>query len=617
MTPRADAVPPVPRGRRRSLVEQELVHSLGWLISLRWLAGAAVVLAAVVARVALPDQLPSAPILLVGIAILVYNLALWSVLGWLQRSRPDATAAFEYLVRAQVGLDWVAMTVLVACSGGVESPAISFFLFHITISSLLLPHHHGFLYVTLAPLLVGGVAVLEYAGVVPHVALVGAARYRDPLYVSAVLVFFAASCYVMAYFCISIAKRLRRREAEIAGLYEGVRDITSTLDIAAVLDRIVEAAARVLTCKAAAIRLIDQSRSQVEFAASWGLSDTYRDEVPAELARSTLDQDTLREGVVHVTDVERDPRVFHPELVRDERIASMLSVAIAGRSGPIGVLRAYGAPGHEFNAEDVAYLQAMAAHGAAAIENAKSYRVLADLDRDKSKFLRITTHELRSPVRVTESLLMTLAEGYAGPLTPDQQDVLTRAQRRLASLHELIDDLLDLAAGKAGLEHASPEVVDLGRAAAEIVDRFRPVAEGKGVGLDLARPPEALDVFCDRGDLDRILVNLVGNAVKYTAAGAVRVAVRRDDGRVRVDVADSGIGIPKDSLPFLFNEFYRANNAKAGGEPGTGLGLAIVKLLVGRCGGEIAVESEEGRGTTMTVTLPPAGGPPRASAEGV
>ncbi len=82
-------------------------------------------------------------------------------------------------------------------------------------------------------------------------------------------------------------------------------------------------------------------------------------------------------------------------------------------------------------------------------------------------------------------------------------------------------------------------------------------------------------------------------------------------------MADSGIGIPKDSLPFLFNEFYRAANAKAGGEPGTGLGLAIVKLLVGRCGGEIAVESEEGRGTTMTVTLPPAAGPPRASAEGV
>lgn len=604
MTSPAEAASPVPRGRGRSLVEQELIGSLGWLISLRWVAGVAVVLAAVVVRVALPEQLPAAPLLLVGLGILIYNLALWWTLAWLQRFRPDATVAFEYLVRAQVALDWAAMTVLVASSGGAESPAISFFLFHITISSLLLPHERVFLYVTLAPLLVGGVAVLEYAGVLPHVAIVQPARYRDPLYVGAVLVFFAASCYVMAYFCVSIAKRLRRREAEIKGLYDGVRDVTSTLDIADVLDRLVEAAARVLSCKAAAIRLIDQSRSQVEFAASWGLSDTYRDEVPAEYARSTLDRDTLRDGVVHVTDVENDPRIFHPELVRDERIASMLSVAITGRTGPIGVLRAYGAPGHQFNAEDVAFLQAIAAHGAAAIENAKAFRVLAELDRDKSKFLRITTHELRSPVRVTESLLMTLADGYVGPLTPEQQAVVTRAQRRLASLHELIDDLLDLAAGKAGLAQASPESIDLRGPVSEIVERFRPVAAAKGLELALEQPADAVEAFADRGDVDRVLANLVGNAVKYTAKGGVRVRLARVGDRVSLAVADTGIGIPKEALPFLFNEFYRANNAKAAGEPGTGLGLAIVKLLVTRWGGEVTVESEEGRGTTMTVTWP-------------
>jgi signal transduction histidine kinase len=600
---------PAHSGRRRSLVEQELINSLGWLISLRWLAGAGVVLAAVVARVALPDQLPAAPILLVGAGILIYNTALMWTLGWLQRSRPEATTTFEYLVRAQVGLDWVAMTVLIACSGGIESPAISFFLFHITISSLLLPHQHGFLYVTIAPVLVTGVALLEYAGVLPHVSITQSARYRDPLYAGTVVVFFTASCYVMAYFCMSIARRLRRREAELGGLYEGVRDVTSTLDITAVLDRIVEAAARVLACKAAAIRLIDQSRSQVEFAASWGLSDTYRDEVPDEYARSMLDQDTLRDGVVHVTDVENDPRIWHPERVRDEHIASMLSVAIKGRTGPVGVLRAYGAPGHEFNAEDIAYLQAVAAQGAVAIENAKAYRVLADLDRDKSKFLRITTHELRSPVRVTESLLMTLTDGFVGPLTPEQADVVTRAQRRLATLHELVDDLLDLAAGKADMGQTQPAFLDVRAIVSEVVERFRVVAEGKGIGLRVEPSSDVLEVFCDRGDLERIAINLVGNAVKYTARGEVRVALGRNDGRVRLEVADTGIGIPKDALPFLFNEFYRANNARSGVESGTGLGLAIVKLLVARYRGEIAVASEEGKGTTMTVTLPAAQAP--------
>jgi signal transduction histidine kinase len=140
------------------------------------------------------------------------------------------------------------------------------------------------------------------------------------------------------------------------------------------------------------------------------------------------------------------------------------------------------------------------------------------------------------------------------------------------------------------------------------------VAEGKGLRLDLQQPGESLDVYCDPADLDRIVVNLVGNAVKYTANGHVRVSLAMADDRVRLEVADTGIGIPREALPSLFNEFYRAPNAKAAGESGTGLGLAIVKLLVARYGGEISVASQEGKGTTMTVTLPPSPGPPGAPA---
>ena len=493
MTKEPGRVPPGDPVKRKSLVEQELVNSLDWLISLRWLAGIGVLGAVGVARLVLGVLVPAEAISAAGLAILVYNAVLWWELGRLRRQRPGEIAPFEAFARAQIGLDWAAMTVLIALSGGAESPAIIFFLFHITIASLLLPHRHGFLYVSIAPVMVGAVAVLEYAGVLPHVAIIQPARYRDPLYVSAVLVFFTAACYVMAYCCMAIAQRLRRRERELGGLYAGVRDVTSTLEIADVLDRIVEAAARVLGCRAAAIRLLDRVRSQVEFAASWGLSETYRDEVPGEFAKSTLDQDTLREGVVHVEDVARDARVWHPELVKDEGIASMLSVSIVGRTGPIGVLRAYGAPGHRFTGEDVAYLQAVAAQGAVAIENAKAYKLLADLDRDKSQFLRITTHELRSPVRVTESLLMTLADGYAGALTPDQNELLHRAQRRLASLHALIDDLLDLAAGKAQMARVERKPVDLRAAVADAVERFQSVARGKGISLTVEQPDEALD----------------------------------------------------------------------------------------------------------------------------
>lgn len=596
-----DPISPSTPPRRVSLVEQELVRSVDWLISLRWLAGVAVLLGAPLAAAILAMPLPVGRLFGTGAAILGYNAGLYLILLWLRRTRAGRTDLFEAFTRLQIALDWITMAELISLTGGAESPVIVFFLIHISVAALLLPHQLGFVYVTMAPLLVLGVALLEYFGLLPHVAVILPPRYRDPLFVGVSVGFFALACWGLAYCCMTIAQRLRRREAELSGLYEGVRDITSSLELTDVLDRIVEAAAHVLRCRAAAIRLIDPSRSQVEFAASWGLSESYRDEVPEEYAKSLLDRDTLRDGLLHVTNVDEDPRVWHPERVRAEGIASMLSVAIQGRTGGIGVLRAYGEDGHRFSEDDVEYLRAVAAQGAVAIENAKAYRMLADLDRDKSRFLRMTTHELRSPVRVTESLLMTLSGGYAGALVPEQAELVGRAQRRLHALHQLIDDLLGLAAGKADLVVTQVRALDVREPVREVVERFQALAAEKAVALVCEAPTEPLLVVCDPADFERIAGNLVSNAVRYTPRGRVRVSLARDDDRVRLEVADTGIGIPDEALPHLFDEFYRAGNARAVEESGTGLGLAIVKLLVTRYGGVVGVTSREGEGTTFTV----------------
>ena len=111
-------------------------------------------------------------------------------------------------------------------------------------------------------------------------------------------------------------------------------------------------------------------------------------------------------------------------------------------------------------------------------------------------------------------------------------------------------------------------------------------------------------MFCDPADVERIVVNLISNAVKYTKQGGVTVTLGRDADGVRLEVADTGIGIPAEALPHLFREFYRAGNAKATEESGTGLGLSIIKLLLERYGGRTSVSSEEGRGTTFVVTIP-------------
>ncbi len=591
-------------GRRLTLAEQELVNSLGWLVSMRWGAGIGVVLAALVATRILKLPVPAASLSAVGFFILVYNAGLRWWLGRFGRTLPDSPPEYARFARVQIGLDWLAMTALTALSGGIESPVIIFFLFHISISALLLPHAKAYLQVALAPALVALVTVLEYAGIIPHVALYGASRHRDPVFIASVLTFFTAACFVLAYFCVAISVRLRRREKEIGGLYESVRDATATLDLQTVLNRLVESATRVLDCKGAALRLLDPERKQVAFAATYGLSDQYVERVPQEFTRSRLDQATLAGEPLFVDDATEDPRVWNRNRVREEGIESMLSVPLSGKSGPLGVLRAYGGEGHKFSDEDAAFLELVAAHGVVAIENAQAYQMLEEMDREKSRFVRAATHELRSPINVTESLLTALASGYVGQLSAEHIEVVNRAIKRVQALKSLVNDLLDLAAGKALAQPTERRRVPLGALVTEVCEPLQARAAAKGITLSADLPATPIDVLADPADLDRVVTNLVGNAVKYTVAGSVTVSLAVDGASARLAVADTGIGIPAESLPKLFQEFYRAKNAKALDEAGTGLGLTIVKDLVDRYGGRVNVESREGVGTTFTVVLP-------------
>jgi signal transduction histidine kinase len=138
----------------------------------------------------------------------------------------------------------------------------------------------------------------------------------------------------------------------------------------------------------------------------------------------------------------------------------------------------------------------------------------------------------------------------------------------------------------------------------QVCERFEPVAREKGLTVQQAGLDKELMVKGDREELDRIFSNLISNAVKYTQAGGVEVVVEGTEGWVRITVSDTGIGIPADELPQLFQEFFRASNAKVSQETGTGLGLAIVKDIVGRSGGRIEVISKEGVGTSFVVLLP-------------
>lgn len=239
---------------------------------------------------------------------------------------------------------------------------------------------------------------------------------------------------------------------------------------------------------------------------------------------------------------------------------------------------------------------------------ARAYDQLEKLDRDKSRFALTVTHELRAPLATATSLLETLSEGYAGPLTERQADLVRRTKGRMEGLRALINDLLDLAAGRTEMTRRRAVPVDVREAVQAAVEGLRGRAESRRVDLAANLTGDPLAVSIDPADLRLALDNLLDNAIKYTPpGGTVRVTVREKERMgewAEVAVADTGMGIPAEELSRIFDDFYRAANAKAAHADGTGLGLAIVKGIVERYGGHILVESEVGRGSRFEISWP-------------
>jgi signal transduction histidine kinase len=349
------------------------------------------------------------------------------------------------------------------------------------------------------------------------------------------------------------------------------------------------------------VYLLDADAAHLEMAAASGLPATPNSRELVEVERCPLNKKALAGQPVIVQDTRADPQAF--DAPGDCR--SILCVPLAHEGKPFGTLHAYAIQPGRFSAADAARLAPLADMGAALVASARALVALEALEAGKAHFIQVATHELRSPVGVAQSLVRGVLKGYAGEMTEKQANVFERISRRLDGLEGLINDLLDLAAGKAPQLAEREGPVLLNASVGRAVVLLQPRAEEKGLSMRLEPCRDQLIVWGTEEGLDRIFVNLVGNAVKYTpTGGSVTVTVRCLPGQAQVEVADTGIGIPEEALPHLFEEFYRAPNAKAVQEIGTGLGLAIVKDLVERYKGRVEVSSAVGRGSTFTATFP-------------
>ncbi|MES4891207.1 SpoIIE family protein phosphatase [Streptomyces sp. NPDC096012] len=255
------------------------------------------------------------------------------------------------------------------------------------------------------------------------------------------------------------------------------------------------------------------------------------------------------------------------------------------------------------------FIDLTAGHLAAGIGSARGYRAqqrraeeLAELDRAKTTFFSNISHEFRTPL----TLMMGPAQELLTRLPaaePSVRQDLAAIHRNGLRLGKLVNSLLDFSRIEAGRMEARYEPVDLAAVTAELASVFRSAVERAGLVFDVDCAPLSQPVHIDRGMWEKVVLNLLSNALKFTFEGTVSVTVRERDGSAEVLVRDTGVGVPDAEMPRLFERFHRISGTRARSNEGSGIGLALVRELVLLHGGTITAESEEGKGTCFTVRL--------------
>ncbi|GEM_PF-762954 len=323
-----------------------------------------------------------------------------------------------------------------------------------------------------------------------------------------------------------------------------------------------------------------------------------------------------------VHDAATDERFASTSYLEGAGVRSALAMPLVHQGQLVGVLYVENRlSASVFTEGRVALLKALSSQAATSIENAFLYAQLQasseslkrrnaqlqEHDKLRDEFLARTSHELRTPLHGIIGITESLLEGVAGQLNDDARRNLAMVSSSGRRLYHLVNDILDLSALKdSGLELAQGRV-PLDELIQNAVELCRPLARGKRLEL-IAEVGELPPAFVDRDRVEQVLINLVGNAIKFTERGTVRISVDREDDRLVVRVADTGIGIAPEHHERIFGDFEQADNSVARVFGGTGLGLSVARQLVELHGGTLDVESTPGVGSTFWFDLPVARG---------
>jgi signal transduction histidine kinase len=387
----------------------------------------------------------------------------------------------------------------------------------------------------------------------------------------------------------------------------------STFDLKSVLNTLVESAARL--CAADITTISREKDGHYHVVAAYGFPpglQDYYETMPMDQGRGSLfGRILLERKPVQIVDVLADPEYAMHELQKRAGFRTVLGVPLLRDGVPIGILSVNRTTVRPFTDKQIELVTAFADQAAIAIENVRLFDEIQDKSQQlevasqhKSQFLANMSHELRTPLNAILGYTELMADGAYGEPSEKMSGILKRLEANGKHLLGLINDVLDLSkieAGQLVLELSDYSIQDI---AQTVRSTLEPLAADKKLGFKVEVAPQLPSGHGDGRRLTQVLINLVGNAIKFTDAGEVAIKAEANNGAFHVSVRDTGPGISAADQAKLFQEFQQADNAITRKKGGTGLGLAISKRIIEMHGGRIWVESQPGQGSTFTFTLP-------------
>jgi signal transduction histidine kinase len=380
-------------------------------------------------------------------------------------------------------------------------------------------------------------------------------------------------------------------------MLEVSRVLNSTLNLDALLDIIVEVAIKLTETEAASILLLDEKTGELHFEATMGVKGAEVKPMVVPLEGSIAGWIVTHEQPLIVDNVRQDSRHYSQvDNATQFDTRSILGAPLRVKDKTIGVLEVLNKRDNSpFNNQDVETLETLSAQAAVAITNA---RLFAQSDQ-----LADLIHELRTP--------MTSIAGYSKLLLTDedlspstQKKFLETINREAMHLGRMVNDFLDLARLESGRTRLEREPVNMEKLARETMMLLLPQADERGVSLHLGAEAGLPPITGDKGRLKQVLVNIIGNAIKYNSIdGRVQVELSLSGDYLITAVKDTGRGIPAAELPRVFDKFYRGEGDDSSVK-GTGLGLCIAKQIIEAHGGSLWAASQEDLGSTFAFTLP-------------